>query len=267
MLIPPRVLQLWGFKTAAAGTAAAEPLPDTPATRSWRPRGAGTGTPAYEHRVLGPDETRQLLVQSYPQWLAAYDGYSEWVERADFGRLVWVYHLGGWYADMDCECLLPLSRWQDAYPRLATATAVFSPDLKPAMTANWCFGAVARSPLLRHILDDLAAHARRDSAAAFSTMLAVLRNTGPLALTRALTSAPLALKTGCLRFEDHVFGAMTPPEGYTRLVEHHFTSSWMPIRARTLFRLLHVAAFVGAALAVVLLAWLLRRWLPAGALQ
>jgi mannosyltransferase OCH1-like enzyme len=265
--IPYRVIQLWGFKPVNAPASArrsshsseppAETIPDTRVTRSWRDK-----NPGIDYRCYGPAASRRLIADKYPQYLRAYDGYSEWVERCDFARLVWLYELGGIYADMDTECLVPVREWHEHEPGLRTAQGAFGPDLKVSMVNNWCIAAAPQLPLLKFILDDLATHARSDSGRAWVTMLAVLKNTGPMAVTRAFSRAPAALKQGVLRFQTHVFGSMSPPRGYRRLVEHHFTSSWMPMKATTIFSALRWTAIIGAiaaALLLVFLVWVLLR--------
>lgn len=57
-------------------------------------------TPGYKHVLLDDKDLRNLVKDSFPQYLNAYDSFTANIERVDFARYVMMY-LGGVYADFD----------------------------------------------------------------------------------------------------------------------------------------------------------------------
>jgi inositol phosphorylceramide mannosyltransferase catalytic subunit len=53
-------------------------------------------------------DNRAFIAGHYPWFLETYDKYPLEIYRADAVRYFWLYHFGGFYADMDTECLRPL---------------------------------------------------------------------------------------------------------------------------------------------------------------
>jgi hypothetical protein len=54
------------------------------------------------------DDNRTFIQQRFPWFLERYDSYPREIFRADVVRLFFLYVFGGFYADMDSECLRPL---------------------------------------------------------------------------------------------------------------------------------------------------------------
>ena len=60
----------------------------TPSTKGWN------------HVLFTDEDLRQLVKDNAPQYLKAYDSFTENIERVDFARYVMMY-IGGVYADLD----------------------------------------------------------------------------------------------------------------------------------------------------------------------
>jgi len=53
-------------------------------------------------------DNRQFIAERFPWFLARYDSYPREILRADVVRLFFLYAYGGFYADMDSECVRSL---------------------------------------------------------------------------------------------------------------------------------------------------------------
>lgn len=191
------------------------------------------GFPGYKH--------------THPHWWEVYQRYPHWVQRADFARLLWLYHHGGVYTDMDTSCEVPLRQWTAAYPELASATAVFTWDRgRAGAVQNWTMVAAPRHPLLAAMLDHLTSlfpPGRQLPLNPFTRFETILDTTGPKACGEALRAAPAHLKdAGVVLPEAPLFGGEVRPlllpgllgpslfsrrgKRGTVLVQHHFTGTW-----------------------------------------
>lgn len=64
------------------------------------------------HKVLlwDDDDNRRFIEQQFPWFLNTYNSYPTEIFRADAVRYFFLFHHGGFYADMDTECLHPIDR-------------------------------------------------------------------------------------------------------------------------------------------------------------
>ncbi|PAA69043.1 hypothetical protein BOX15_Mlig014144g2 [Macrostomum lignano] len=61
--------------------------------------------PDFRRRLWTDEDNRELIARHYPWFLRRYDSLAPGVQRADVSRLFYMYHYGGLYCDLDCECL------------------------------------------------------------------------------------------------------------------------------------------------------------------
>ncbi|PAA74375.1 hypothetical protein BOX15_Mlig008668g3, partial [Macrostomum lignano] len=61
--------------------------------------------PTYRYALWTDEDNRRLIAEHYPWFLARFDSYGVGVQKADVSRLFYMYHYGGLYCDLDCECL------------------------------------------------------------------------------------------------------------------------------------------------------------------
>ena len=97
-LIPiPRIIhQMW--KTSDV------PAAWKPLAESWKRH-----HPDWEYRLWTDEDCRHLVVERYPSLLPVYDAFSYNIQRADAARYLILHAMGGVYADLDIECLKPLT--------------------------------------------------------------------------------------------------------------------------------------------------------------
>ena len=65
--------------------------------------------PGFEYFFWDDADNRAFIAEHYPWFVKTYDGYPQEIHRVDAVRYFWLYHFGGIYADLDTECLQPLS--------------------------------------------------------------------------------------------------------------------------------------------------------------
>jgi mannosyltransferase OCH1-like enzyme len=64
--------------------------------------------PGYRCLLWDDADNRQFIEEKFPWFLARYDSYPREILRADIIRLFFLYAYGGFYADMDSECVRSL---------------------------------------------------------------------------------------------------------------------------------------------------------------
>lgn len=99
-LFPRKIHQSW--KTCQAFKLPAHRL----FTSLWRQQ-----YPDWEYTCWDDEANRNLVATAMPQFLEAYEGYTQGVEKADFTRAIYMYVHGGLYVDYD---FLPVGR-MDSY--------------------------------------------------------------------------------------------------------------------------------------------------------
>jgi mannosyltransferase OCH1-like enzyme len=75
--------------------------------RYWR-RSFLLTNPGFRCFLWDDNDNRQFIEQRFPWFLGRYNSYPKEIFRADVIRLFFLYVYGGFYADMDSECLRPL---------------------------------------------------------------------------------------------------------------------------------------------------------------
>ena len=194
--------------------------------QSWR-----TNHPDFEYRFWTDEANRAFIAETFPEFLAIYDGYRHAISRADLARVLVVCHFGGVYADMDCESLRPID------DLLSGRKLVFGLEpashMKPAVAerglthilCNAMFASVPRHPFWEHLFPMLVA--ARDQTN-------VLECAGPFVVTRAYDSYPRPQEISILPAHvfypiDHHLQPTAPAdeapsdESYTI---HHWSGSW-----------------------------------------
>ena len=82
---------------------------DIPANyRYWR-RTFIAHNPDYTVLLWDDHDNRRFIAERFPWFLPTYDSYPSEIFRADAVRYFFLYQFGGFYADMDTECLRPIT--------------------------------------------------------------------------------------------------------------------------------------------------------------
>lgn len=95
-MIPKTIFQTWKSKT------------EFPENFAYWSSTAKLINPGYDHVIWDDDDNRRLIADHYPWFLDTYNSFPAEIYRADAVRPFFLYHHGGFYADMDVEFLRPL---------------------------------------------------------------------------------------------------------------------------------------------------------------
>lgn len=93
--IPHIIHQIFFYKTSKT-----IPPHLTKAQRSWTKLNTD-----FKYILWNSSMVDSLIKRHYPEYMDVYNGYSHWVQRADFARYIILYHYGGIYSDIDIECI------------------------------------------------------------------------------------------------------------------------------------------------------------------
>lgn len=202
------------------------------------------------HLELWDDERLQaLLAERYPDHLALYRGYPNLVQRVDAAKYFLLHARGGFYTDMDTECVRPLDDALRAHdlvlsaagprpdrkaPSLTMLVATMGSFVTPPYINNGTIGSVPGHPFWLEVFDAL--HANRSKRWFHVHEMHISKSTGPAFLTAAFRRSryatdPAALLADPLMFDPTtVLSPFGPPEELRGAVEtyaiHHYTFSW-----------------------------------------
>lgn len=136
--------------------------------------------PDWEYKFYNDDACRKAVERYLPAFLPIYDSASV-IQKTDIFRIVIVYGEGGFYLDMDIECLRP-------FDDLCEFRCVFAEEITLSeeeagkfrhrdrlRVANYMFGSEAGHPFLLRLLRGIA----RESGREIQTEEDVLDSTGP----------------------------------------------------------------------------------------
>ena len=130
--------------------------------------------PDWEYWFWTPDDVKQLLIQSYPQYVPLYNSYGHVTFRADVMKYFVLHSFGGFYADLDTECLRPLENWTSNHQCILNYTP-FELDYlfhkrKEASVATAIMACRSGHPFFGQVIRSLPA---------FRRMRNILKATGP----------------------------------------------------------------------------------------
>lgn len=134
-----------------------------------------TMNPEYDHRYMDDSEAADFVRNEYGQeWYELFIGLPVGVMRGDVWRYLVIYKYGGVYADLDTECLAPISSWM-----LEDKQFIVCPETSEHF-CQWTFAAVAGSPILKSVIDLIK---ERISNPRYDTQHFVHTHTGPAVWT------------------------------------------------------------------------------------
>ena len=104
--------------------------------------------PEYEHRYMDDTQAAEFVLNEYGQeWHDLFISMPVGVMRGDVWRYMVIYKYGGVYADLDTECLEPISKWM-----LEDKNFIVCPETDHHF-CQWTFAASPGSPILKSVLD------------------------------------------------------------------------------------------------------------------
>ena len=226
-MIPPIIHQTWKTNELPPRLEAYR--------RSWQ-----RCNPEADYRFYDDAGCLAFVQKEYPQFAAAYEILPFAIQRADFFRALVVYRLGGFYADVDMECLRPLARFFEMKGAVFCIETRLSRTRQrelgyrhPYQIANCIFAAEAGHPFLLNLIENIADLARLKPV---SDPVQVEDATGPRLLTRLFFDHPEE-RPHILEQVYWMPPTLFPPIyplNKNMFARHHFLGSWKSQRARGL---------------------------------
>lgn len=104
--------------------------------------------PEYDWKYMDDIEAAEFIKSEYGQeWHDIFISLPVGVMRGDLWRYMIIYKYGGVYADLDTECLEPISIWM-----LEDKDFIVCPETSSHF-CQWTFAATAGHPILKSVLD------------------------------------------------------------------------------------------------------------------
>lgn len=145
--------------------------------------------PGFDHILWSDEDIRTFVDRYYPEYLSRIENFQLGIIKADFFRLLALYHFGGIYVDIDFECLVPFEKWNCIKKdKINAAYEPFSHGfIHPSFKQKLCNAFFASPPGMhayKHLID--AGNSVNDKKP-----LEVKRSYGPMAWSKLLTKKNL----------------------------------------------------------------------------
>ena len=141
--------------------------------------------PGWEYLFYDDNDCREIVSRYFPSFLPIYDSRVADIQRADIFRMMAVYAFGGFYLDIDVECINSLDQLCEFRCVFAEEITLTKEETEkkghrdPVRVANYMFGSEPGHPFLLHVLKKMAEESPRE----IITVDDVLESTGPGLLT------------------------------------------------------------------------------------
>lgn len=106
--------------------------------------------PDFEYRYMDDTQAAEFVLNEYGQeWHDIFVNLPVGVMRGDLWRYMIIYKYGGVYADLDTECINPISNWLNEEYEM-----IVCPETDIHF-CQWTFAASAGHPILKSVLDTI----------------------------------------------------------------------------------------------------------------
>lgn len=124
--------------------------------------------PDYEYLFFTDESIDAFLKTEYPEYYVTFQKLPILIQKIDFFRYIAVYHYGGFYFDLDMECLEPLGDELLKYGNVIPVDDKFMQSKKDInrewintengqqiILGQYAFGAVKQSRFMKYIIDNI----------------------------------------------------------------------------------------------------------------
>jgi mannosyltransferase OCH1-like enzyme len=140
--------------------------------------------PDWDYKFWTDKDIRKFFIRYYPWFMPQFNGYKRQIERIDAFRYFLLHQFGGFYIDIDFECLKPLDPLLNGHQCiLGTEPSIHAKQLyqKDQVICNAILASVPDHPFWEHVFSLLKI---------FKNKQDVIESTGPLLLQQACSTYP-----------------------------------------------------------------------------
>ena len=189
-------------------------------------------------------DVNRFVTEHFPQYQAVFDGFPHKIQRFDFFRYLAVYHLGGFYFDLDVFLSEPLDDLLGDACVFPFEEITLNQRLRRAHGIDWeignyAFGAAPGNAFLGQVIENCVRGQREPGWVApmldwaprlLRDELSVLVSTGPGLLTRTMAEHPASTAGMRVLFPEDVRDEKTWHQ-FGRYGIHLMAASWRPGRS------------------------------------
>ncbi len=187
------------------------------------------------------DETkcRILLEKNYSWFLPVYDAYPYWIQRCDAIRYFILDYYGGFYVDMDIECLKPIDNLLQNYELVVSKLIDFN---------NAIMGSIPHHPIWSQVFDELD---KRKNTFFKSMAEQVSYTTGPMLFHHCIVAGKFEKNLSTRVCPGYIFEPGAPLEIDGKITKskvtnqsytiHHMSLKWLPWYHQTIS---HIFAYL-----------------------
>lgn len=149
--------------------------------------------PGYEFKFFTDEDIETFLKSTYPDYYETYKKLPIKIQKIDFFRYIAVYHYGGFYFDLDMECLKPLDdllQYESVFPldmhitqkRCVENSSRYDEFCKKDvkfLVGQYAFAAKPKHEFIKLLIDNIHEHIDVIVKNKNNTHLYVYRTTGP----------------------------------------------------------------------------------------
>ena len=194
--------------------------------------------PNWKHYFWDEEKSRNFLKEKYPWFLETYDSYPYMIQRCDAIRYFILDYYGGFYIDMDVECLKPLDSLLEEFELILSKLIDFN---------NAIIGSIPNHPLWLQVFDEL--QRRKDNQPVSnnkkqqkSMPYYVCYSTGPMLLNDCVLAGKFEKNSTTRICPGYIFEPGAPMEIDGKIIKknstknsytiHHMATYWLPLHHR-----------------------------------
>lgn len=191
--------------------------------------------PNWEHRFWNEAQCRKFMEENYPWFVPVYDSYPHKIQRCDAIRYFILHHYGGFYIDMDIECLKPIDNLIEDFEIVLSKLVGFS---------NAIMGSIPGHSLWLKVFEEL--EKRKDNPPENTNHFIkntmpyyVGYSTGPILLTDCVVAGKFHESPTVRVCPGYIFEPGAPMEINGKIFKgkptlesytiHHMTTHWLPV--------------------------------------
>lgn len=191
--------------------------------------------PDWKHYFWDENQSRNFIQEKYSWFLETYDSYPYMIQRCDAIRYFLLHHYGGFYIDMDIECLKPIDDLLGNFELILSKLIDFG---------NSIMGSVPYHPLWLQVFEEL--QQRQNKQLEDGNILLqksmpyhVCYTTGPILLNDCVVAGKFYESPTTRVCPGYIFEPGAPTEINGEIVRHnttkhsytihHMTNLWLPL--------------------------------------